>query len=156
MPIPAEQRFWKFVFKTHSCWFWIGCVNEHGYGFFSYPPRQRAHHIAWFLATGHWPEKHLLHSCDTPQCVNPAHLREGTNLENHQDAARKGVNPNLIKQFAKYCKYGHRRTEGNLITSKEGLRACKTCNNLRAIRWQKAKRTGQPYIPLSGASIDLA
>ena len=32
----------------------------------------------------------IMHSCDTPVCVNPDHLSLGTNAENAADASRKG------------------------------------------------------------------
>lgn len=32
----------------------------------------------------------LMHSCDNPPCVNPAHLRQCTHAENMADMARKG------------------------------------------------------------------
>jgi hypothetical protein len=33
---------------------------------------------------------HILHSCDTPSCVNPAHLRAGTVKENMADREARG------------------------------------------------------------------
>ena len=132
--IPA--RFWKYVYKTDSCWFWIGFTNEKGYGIFNFKqktPLRRAHHVAWFFAHGVWPS-YLMHTCDTPQCVNPDHLRESTNLENHQDSSRKGVNPNLERMNKQFCKWGHPRTETNLYTSKDGPRQCRVCAKLRARR----------------------
>lgn len=33
---------------------------------------------------------HALHSCDRPVCINPAHLRWGTNAENQREKGDKG------------------------------------------------------------------
>src|SRR5690242_12133910 len=41
-----EQRFWKYVFKTDSCWFWIGGINTHGYGRFNMGPETVNAHVA--------------------------------------------------------------------------------------------------------------
>jgi predicted XRE-type DNA-binding protein len=54
--------------------------------------RYRAHRFAWFLTYGKLPEKDLLHECDTPLCVNPKHLSEGTQAENIADCVRKNRN----------------------------------------------------------------
>ena len=32
----------------------------------------------------------VMHSCDTPRCVNPAHLSQGTQADNAHDRDRKG------------------------------------------------------------------
>lgn len=94
---PPAVRFWAKVRKTSRCWLWQGSVNNMGYGKFGLPELDDnrgwilAHHWAFLDAIGDIPKGCiLLHSCDTPRCVNPAHLRVGSHKENSRDAARKG------------------------------------------------------------------
>lgn len=65
------------------CWPWKGRRYPSGYG--RSRGRHYAHRAAWFVATGEWPTLFILHSCDRPWCVNPAHLREGTQADNVRD-----------------------------------------------------------------------
>ncbi len=51
----------------------------------------KAHRVSFRLFKGEIPEgKIVLHSCDIRCCVNPAHLRAGTYLENNLDCVNRG------------------------------------------------------------------
>lgn len=87
-----ESRFWSKVQKTESCWLWTAGLNATGYGIFRLPDKcVFAHRLSYELTNGPFP-KHLsiCHSCDTPACVNPAHLKPETQKYNAQDRERKG------------------------------------------------------------------
>jgi hypothetical protein len=81
----------KFKQGAHDeCWLWTAGTNQDGYGRFRVDgTKKQAHHVAYFLAHGRWP-KYIAHSCDTPACVNPAHLRESSHRENILECWEKG------------------------------------------------------------------
>ena len=82
--------------KTNSCWLWQGTKNDYGYGIFLLPGEVpvRAHRFAYELWKGPIPDGFVvMHSCDNPPCVNPAHLSIGTKLDNNRDASLKGRTP---------------------------------------------------------------
>lgn len=75
-----------------DCWLWIGCRTRAGYGLIGHGGRLiYTHRVAWALTIGPIPDGlWVLHKCDNPPCVNPAHLFLGTNRDNMIDMARKG------------------------------------------------------------------
>lgn len=103
-----EEKFWKKVDKTPGfgpngdCWKWTGNTSGKGYGWISWAALREtmglgpgknvlAHRVTYTLLVGPIPKGlDLLHSCDTPLCVNPAHLTPGTRKDNMQDAVSKG------------------------------------------------------------------
>lgn len=96
-PTPIEQRFWSKVNKgphPNGCWLWTGAVSG-GYGVFwgNYGPG--AHRVSWALANGPIPGgQYVLHDCPNkhnPLCVNPSHLKIGTQKDNVADQTRMGT-----------------------------------------------------------------
>lgn len=94
--IPGERmdRFWSKVKKSGGCWEWTGGTDERGYGRLWGDDQNRslkAHRVSWELANGPIPDgMHVLHHCDNPPCVNPAHLWLGTHDDNMADMVAKG------------------------------------------------------------------
>ena len=94
-----EERFWRQVQK-HSedeCWEWLGYRDKNGYGSLNIKSKEsgiRAHRFSYQLHIGLIPEGLLvLHKCPgggNPWCVNPAHLKVGTQKENVQDKIDAG------------------------------------------------------------------
>lgn len=83
----AEARFWSNVDKSGSCWIWTSSRNKYGYGRFSVGRENQmlAHRYAWEILYGPIPSKiQLDHICHNHACVNPGHLRETTNKQNHE------------------------------------------------------------------------
>lgn len=93
---PRTEVFWSHVAKTENpddCWLWTGPTARRGYGLMYFDgKRGLAHRYALSLRIGRMPEMFVLHSCDTPQCVNPNHLREGTQADNVRDMVERGRN----------------------------------------------------------------
>lgn len=87
-----EQRFWKKVDKTDTCWEWIGAIAGRRYGCFWDGRRLvYAHRVAYEIAYGPIPDGlDVLHHCDNPRCVRHDHLFLGTHQDNMDDMMIKG------------------------------------------------------------------
>lgn len=102
MMTERERIEWRMAAHTvrgSGCWLWSGGKSGGGYGVISrtslFPDSPRspyAHQMAWALAHNTWPpENHVVrHRCNTPLCVNPAHLVLGTQKQNMDDRASVG------------------------------------------------------------------
>lgn len=75
-----------------GCWLWTGAQFNHGYGkIFENKKYRLVHRIMYERFVGAiLPSFQVLHSCDTPLCVNPSHLFLGTIQANMKDRDEKG------------------------------------------------------------------
>ncbi len=143
----------KFTKNNNGCWEWnAGCFSD-GYGAFSYQRKtQKAHRISYLLFVGMIPKgKMVLHRCDNPPCVNPAHLFIGTAKDNAHDAIQKGrhrgdENVAIPKRRKKACPRGHLYSGNNLRLERRSdggvARVCRKCQNERHKKYYHGKREG--------------
>jgi hypothetical protein len=67
-----------------ACWYWLGAVNNRGYGVFRVGRRVvMAHRHMFELEHGRPPSGMVLHTCGKKTCVNPKHLYEGSKPKPH-------------------------------------------------------------------------
>lgn len=95
--VPLADRFWAKVDKRgpDECWEWQASRRAGGYGQIQTSSRDRrpaiASRVSWELHNRPLePGEVVMHLCDNPPCVNPAHLVLGDKAENNRDMARKG------------------------------------------------------------------
>ena len=87
-----QERFEANFTKGDGCWNWEAYKDRDGYGRIVNAGKKRgAHRIAYQLYVGEIPDElQVLHRCDNPSCVNPAHLFLGTVADNMHDCMNKG------------------------------------------------------------------
>jgi hypothetical protein len=75
-----------------GCRIWDGQRNNRDYGkFYFQGTNSLAHRAMYFAYYGSLPEGlYVCHACDTPGCIEPAHLFVGTARDNSDDMIRKG------------------------------------------------------------------
>jgi len=96
---PIKERFESKVMPepNSGCWLWTGGINEHGYGIIGKGGGRaagvdKAHRVSYRLYCGDPTGSNVLHKCDNPYCVNPAHLFLGSLSDNMRDCVAKGRN----------------------------------------------------------------
>lgn len=85
----------KITEQPSGCWYYTGSTDNSGYGKIAVGKhRLGAHKVMYLLAVGDYDQQlELMHSCDNPNCVNPAHLSPATHSDNIQDCVDKGRHP---------------------------------------------------------------
>lgn len=147
-PIRDRLDAKTMVDPNSGCWLWAGDTNG------KYPSimlrrdgksvRKYAHRLSYEIHIGPIPDGLCIdHKCRTPMCINPAHLRCVTHLENirakpfHLQGAR-------MRQLSPFCKSGHLRTPESItiIRRKDGSvrTQCKICRKNTCDKNNKKRR----------------
>ena len=133
----ADESFWRQVKKTDTCWLWTGCRNKKGYGSVNRGNvGTLAHRWSYILEHGEIKGGlHILHKCDVPLCVNPAHLYAGTNWDNAADRVARGRNV-----------YHRGEAHGNSRLTERKIRAIRASANMPHRVIAKEYGVSQPTI----------
>ena len=137
MPIAGSaavlpERIVAKIEFSGECWLWRGCRDARGYGHLWMHGKKLAHRVVYELVRG--PITHELHHvCETPSCVNPAHL---------EDLAHR---PHANLHRSEVCPHGH-RYEGENVRVRahpDGRvqRVCVTCNREAGRRFREKEKT---------------
>jgi hypothetical protein len=140
-------RFLAKFLVDDGCWEWTegsfpARGGQLGYGAFNVGNRPvQAHRFAYEMFKGEIPDDLVvMHSCDNPPCVNPAHLVLGTQSDNCRDRDDKKRGYQSGKTA---CKQGHPYDEENTGFRANGHRYCKTCTD----GWNARYRDANPKEP---------
>lgn len=135
-PAPIEERFWKKVDKTPTCWNWTDSTRGGGYGRLNIDNSPKlAHRVSWELANGPLDsEIDIDHICRNRACVRPSHLRiatrkqnmENTDIISNNTTGVRGVYANPRGKLPWRTQVGHNKqwySAGTFATIEEAERA---------------------------------
>ena len=83
----------SWVLNDTGCHIWVKAKTKDGYGKLRFNGKtMRAHRLSFQFNNPNVDIEGcvIMHTCDTPACINPAHLERGSQLDNVVDMIRKG------------------------------------------------------------------
>lgn len=91
----TPERFYRNTERVGDCLIWQGKGRVGEYGVVGYAwETWLAHRLSYYFQHPDFDQSLVIrHSCDTPLCVEPSHLLEGTHADNVQDKVDRGRQP---------------------------------------------------------------
>ncbi|KKM18075.1 hypothetical protein LCGC14_1669330 [marine sediment metagenome] len=136
LQLETQARFFDKVDRSGTgCQEWQAGKTKGGYGTFQLDGKtQYAHRVMWSCSFGDIPDGlQVLHRCDNPSCVNPAHLFLGTHADNMKDMRDKGRHSKGLP---------HRLVSGHKTAAKQ--------SRFKGVSWAIANSKWQAYIRING------
>ena len=99
--LPLDQYTWadrdrllsNYKISESGCWEWT-LHTRGGYGRLTIRGKNvTAHRFSYRVHKGSVEGKVVMHTCDNSKCINPDHLKAGTQSDNINDAVAKGRQP---------------------------------------------------------------
>lgn len=136
-----EERFWRKVRKTKTCWLWTACQNGTGYGEMNIGAgraeaglKALAHRMSYEMCIGKIPKGLTIdHLCRNTLCVRPSHLEAVTLREN----ILRGTGFAAVNSRKTHCSKGHSYTGENLFVNVRGDRGCRICENANQRKYRR-------------------
>lgn len=129
-----ERVMSKYDVRPDGCWISRYSVGSHGYAQIAWQVDGKshvtvAHRVAWQSANGPIPKGMTIdHECHVRTCVNPAHLRLMTNVDNARGGG--GLNVGQPQPLGRLCGKGLHE----LLRYPSGAVACRECQRERSRR----------------------
>jgi len=133
------DSFWRNVEKSNGCWLWVGKKSKRGYGELQVNKKYwSAHRFSYRLSNGRiYRSLDVLHSCDTPLCVNSKHLSQGTQIENWKQAIKRGrYKAKLDFSKAQEIRFLHPRVSQYELSRKFSVSQAQICAVLKNKYWR--------------------
>lgn len=109
--------------QATECWEWQKHINNKGYGKLTVLGRGvYAHRLIYKLCIGDVSKNNLvMHKCDNPKCINPNHLKLGSQADNMKDCYVKGRSKLKPQSFKKEKNPQAKLIQSQIIKIKEML-----------------------------------
>lgn len=134
-----EDRFWKRIKFTDSCWLWTGPTRSPDslYGFIFDKKLMPVHRFSYELLVGTIAEGLVIdHLCRVKLCVNPSHLEAVTVHEN----TMRGISFSAKNAIKTHCPKGHEYDKANTYLTPLAKRDCRECRRMATKRYEAKRR----------------